>query len=167
MAKDTGRSDGSATDMGRNGVPGGVVVVGVIAVFGPTASGKSAVAEALADGIGTEVVSADAMQAYRGLPLLTNQPERPTRLVGIWPLSHEGAMGEYQRLAHRAIDDLMSGSGQAVVTGGTGLYLRAALADLDVPPAPRAGQRVRWEREYDVDRGMAYSRLAEGDPRAA
>ena len=52
------------------------------------------------DRLGTEVVSADAMQAYRGLPILTNQPERPTRLVGIWPLEHEGSVGEYQQLAH-------------------------------------------------------------------
>src|SRR5262245_13605602 len=68
----------------------------VIAVFGPTASGKSAVAEALADELGTEQVSADAMQMYRGLPILTNQPDRPTRLVALWPLSHEGSVGEYQ-----------------------------------------------------------------------
>jgi hypothetical protein len=51
--------------------------------FGPTASGKSAVAEAAADGLGTEVVSVDALQVYRGLPILTNQPATATRLVGI------------------------------------------------------------------------------------
>ena len=55
--------------------------VSVLALFGPTASGKTAVAEAVADRIGGEVVSADSMQAYRGLPILTAQPERPTRLV--------------------------------------------------------------------------------------
>ena len=63
--------------------------VEVIAIFGPTASGKTAVAEAVADALGTEVVSADAMQVYRGLPILTNQPERPTRLVAIRPLGDE------------------------------------------------------------------------------
>ena len=56
--------------------------VAVIAIFGPTASGKTAVAEALASRLGTEVVSCDALQVYRGLPILTNQPARPTRLVG-------------------------------------------------------------------------------------
>src|SRR3990172_6103778 len=70
----------------------------VLALFGPTASGKTAVAEALADRTGGEVVSADAMQAYRGLPLITNQPDRPTLLVGVWPLDHDGSVGEYQRL---------------------------------------------------------------------
>ena len=80
----------------------------VLAVFGPTASGKSAVAEALTRRIPAEIVSADAMQAYRGLPILTNQPERPTRLVGIWPLDHEGTVGEYQRLAHAAIDEILA-----------------------------------------------------------
>ena len=48
------------------------------------------------------------MQAYRGLPILTNQPERPTRLVGIWPLDHEGSVGEYQRLAHAAVDEILA-----------------------------------------------------------
>ena len=142
-------------------------VCDVIAVFGPTASGKSRIAQALADELGSEVVSADAMQAYRGLPILTNQPERETRLVGVWPLSHEGSVGEYQRLAHEALDDLVAHHGRAVVAGGTGLYLRAALADIDLPPAPRSGDRVRSEREYDVDPERAYARLAEHDPRAA
>jgi tRNA dimethylallyltransferase len=87
--------------------------------------------------------------------------------VGIWPLSHEGSVGEYQRLAHHAVDDLVARSGHAVVAGGTGLYLRAALADLGLPPAPGAGERERWEREYDADPKRAYSRLSERDPHAA
>jgi tRNA dimethylallyltransferase len=139
----------------------------VIAIFGPTASGKSAVAELLADRLGTEVVSADAMQAYRDLPILTNQPERPTRLVGIWPLGYEGSVGEYQRLAHDAIDELVAATGHAVVAGGTGLYLRAALADIELPPAPAAGVRERWERAYDADPERAYATLVERDPHAA
>jgi len=143
------------------------VGVEVVAIFGPTASGKSTVAEGLADRLGTDVVSADAMQAYRGLPILTNQPERPTRLVGIWPLSHEGSVGEYQRLAHDAVDELLAGAGCAVVAGGTGLYLRAALADLELPSAPDAATRERWERAYDEDPQRAFAMLTERDPRAA
>ena len=123
----------------------------VLAVFGPTASGKSAVAEALADHIPAEVVSADSMQVYRGLPILTNQPERPTRLVGIWPLDREGSVAEYQRLAHAAIDEILAAGRTPIVAGGTGLYLRAALAELDLPPAPAPGARERWERAYDED----------------
>ncbi len=141
--------------------------VEVLAVFGPTASGKSAVAEALADRLGSEVVSADAMQAYRGLPILTNQPVRPTRLVGVWPLDHEGSVGEYQRLAHAAIDELVETRGSAVVAGGTGLYLRAALGGLELPPRPAPGDRARWEAFYDADPQRAHAELASRDPAAA
>ena len=105
----------------------------VVAIFGPTASGKSAVAEALAERIPAELVSADAMQAYRGLPILTNQSVRPARLVAIWPLDHEGSVGEYAALAHAAIDEILAAGRTPVVVGGTGLYLRAALADLELP----------------------------------
>jgi tRNA dimethylallyltransferase len=140
----------------------------VLALFGPTASGKSAVAEALAERIDAELVSADAMQAYRGLPILTNQPARPTRLVGIWPLDHEGSVGEYQRLAHAAIDEILAAGRVPIVAGGTGLYLRAALAELGLPPAPPAGARARWERLYEeVGPEQAHAALAARDPAAA
>ncbi len=140
----------------------------VLAVFGPTASGKSAVAEALTERIAAEIVSADAMQAYRGLPILTNQPELPTRLVGIWPLDREGSVGEYQRLAHAAIDEILAAGRTPVVAGGTGLYLRAALAELDLPPAPPPGARERWELLYDeAGAESAHAALAERDPAAA
>jgi tRNA dimethylallyltransferase len=140
----------------------------VLAIFGPTASGKSAVAEALTERIPAEIVSADAMQAYRGLPILTNQPERPTRLVGIWPLDHEGSVGEYQRLAHAAIDEILAAGRTPVVAGGTGLYLRAALAELKLPPPPPAGARERWELLYDEGGAeAAHAKLAELDAEAA
>ena len=80
----------------------------VIGIFGPTASGKSAVAEALAARIPAELVSADAMQVYRDLPLLTNQSTHPSRLVGIWGLEHEASVGEYAPLAHAAIDEILA-----------------------------------------------------------
>jgi tRNA dimethylallyltransferase len=140
----------------------------VLAVFGPTASGKTAVAEAVADRLGGEVVSADSMQAYRGLPVLTAQPERPTRLVGIWPLSHEGSVAEYAHLAHAAIDELLAAGKTPVVAGGTGLYLRAALVDLALPPAPPPGLRAHWEDLYDrLGAERAHAALAERDPEAA
>ena len=140
----------------------------VLAIFGPTASGKTAVAEALAERLPGDVVSADAMQAYRGLPILTNQPGRPTRLVGIWPLEHEGSVGEYQRLAHQAVDEILAAGRAPVVAGGTGLYLRAALGDLDLPPAPPPGARESWERLYDTEGAeRAHAVLAERDAAAA
>jgi tRNA dimethylallyltransferase len=126
------------------------------------------VAEVIADRIGGDVVSADSMQAYGGLPILTAQPARPTRLVGVWPLSHEGSVAEYAALAHREIDDLLATGRTPVVTGGTGLYLRAALAELRLQPAPSVEQRRRWERIYDrVGGEAAHGLLAERDADAA
>ena len=139
----------------------------VFAIFGPTASGKSDVAELLATTLRTEVVSADALQVYRGLEILTNQPERPTRLVAIRDLDTEMSVGEFAGLAHAAIDELVDANGSAVVTGGTGLYLRAALADLAIPPAPARDVRRRWERTYDADAAEAYALLERLDQRAA
>jgi len=140
----------------------------VLAIFGPTASGKSAVAEALARRIPAELVSADSMQVYRGLPVLTNQSDHPTRLVGIWELDHEASVGEYQALAHAAIDEILAAGRTPVVVGGTGLYLRAALAELELPPAPPPQARDRLERLYDrVGAERAHELLAERDPAAA
>jgi tRNA dimethylallyltransferase len=140
----------------------------VLAIFGPTASGKTAVAESVADRLGGEVVSADSMQTYRGLPILTAQPERPTRLVGIWPLSHEGSVAEYGGRAHSAIDELLAAGRTPIVAGGTGLYLRAALVDLGLPPAPPPALRARWEELYDrLGAERAHEVLARRDPEAA
>jgi tRNA dimethylallyltransferase len=77
------------------------------------------------------------------------------------------SVGEYATLAHEAVDELVHEHGSAVVAGGTGLYLRAALADLDVPPAVDASERARAEALYDVDPDAAHSRLGELDPAAA
>lgn len=139
----------------------------VIAIFGPTASGKTAAAEIVARRLGTEVVSADALQVYRGLPVLTDQPARPTRLVAIKEVTEEMSVGEYAALAHAAIDELVERAGAAVVAGGTGLYLRAALTDLRLPPAVPPEARARWERLYDADPAAAFARLRELDPTAA
>jgi len=140
----------------------------VLAIFGPTASGKSDVAEELARRIPAELVSADAMQVYRGLPVLTNQPEFPTRLVGILDVGEEGSVAGYQRLAHAAIDEILAGGRRPIVVGGTGLYLRAALAELALPPPAAPGERERLERLYDQVGGeQAHALLAARDPAAA
>jgi tRNA dimethylallyltransferase len=140
----------------------------VIGIFGPTASGKSAVAEALAACIPAELVSADAMQVYRDLPVLTNQSTHPIRLVGIWDLQHEASVGEYTALAHAAIDEIRAAGRTPVVVGGTGLYLRAALAELSLPPAPEAGARKRLGELYDTEGPeAAHERLSSLDPAAA
>jgi tRNA dimethylallyltransferase len=127
-------------------------VAHVLAIFGPTASGKTAVAE----------------QVFRGLPILTNQSEHPARLVGYLGLDEEGSVAEYQRLAHEAIDEILTAGRTPVVVGGTGLYLRAALADLELPPPPPPGTRDRLERLYDENGAeQAHALLAVRDPEAA
>src|SRR5262252_7590450 len=140
----------------------------VIGLFGPTASGKSDVAAEVTELIPAEVVSADAMQVYDGLPILTNRSRNPERLVGIWPLSQVASVGEYAPLAHAAVDEILGAGRTPLVVGGTGLYFRAALAELELPPAPAPGAREGWERLYD-DEGAAaaHARLAELDPEAA
>jgi tRNA dimethylallyltransferase len=140
----------------------------VLALFGPTACGKTAVAGAITDRIPSEVVSADSAALYRGLEVLTAAPEYRARLVGVFDVEDEVSVGEFQRLAHDAIDAVVGSGRTAVVVGGTGLYLRAALSALEIPPPPPAGARERWERTYD-ERGpeAAYALLVERDPDAA
>jgi tRNA dimethylallyltransferase len=84
------------------------------------------------------------------------------------PLEQEVSVGEYQRLAHGAIDEILAAGGVAVVAGGTGLYLRAALSALGLPPPPAPGERERWGRLYDAaGPERAHALLAERDPAAA
>jgi tRNA dimethylallyltransferase len=144
-------------------VPGGV-----LAIFGPTASGKSAVAAELARRVAAEPISADAFQVYRGLPILTAQPAEPTRLVAIRELHEEFSVGEYGPLAHAAIDEVLAAGRLPVVVGGTGLYLRAALAELELPPPPPPGLRERTVRLYErLGPERAHALLGERDPAAA
>src|SRR4029077_8084881 len=89
----------------------------VIALFGPTASGKTAVARELAERLGGEVVSADSAALYAGIPVITAAPPYRARLVGVVPLDREVSVGEYQALAHAAIDDILAGGRTPVVAG--------------------------------------------------
>jgi len=140
----------------------------VIAIYGPTAGGKTAVAEAVTRRIPSEVVSADAAALFRGLAVLTAAPEHAARLVGVFDLEHDVSVGEFQRLAHEAIDDVLSGGRTPVVVGGTGLYLRAAISDLELPPRPAEDVRRRWEAFYEEHGGVAaHARLQTLDAQAA
>jgi tRNA dimethylallyltransferase len=148
--------------------------VAVVAIFGPTASGKSAVALELAGRIGGEIVSCDAMQLYRGLPILTNQPDAadaarvPHHLVAVWGTDHAGSVAEYAELAHAAVDDILARGRTPIVCGGSGLYLRAALADMPLPPQVPDADRARFERLYDGEgAAAAHARLVAADPAAA
>jgi tRNA dimethylallyltransferase len=146
----------------------------VVALFGPTASGKTATAVALAERGDGDVVAADAMGLYAGLPILTAQPtaaenaRAPHQLVGIWPLDHEGAVGEYAVLAHAAIDECRARDRLPILTGGSGLYLRAALVDLRLPPRVDPSTREACEQLYALQGALAaHAELARIDPAAA
>lgn len=135
-----------------------------LAIFGATATGKTAVAGILRERLGAEVISADSAALYRGLEVITAAPTYPAQLVGVVPLAEEVSVGAYQRLAHAAIDD----AAVPLVVGGTGLYFRAALSAFELPPPPAPGRREHWEREVDsLGPKAAHSLLEELDPAAA
>ena len=131
----------------------------VIALFGPTGVGKTAVAVALAERLRAEygedpvAVSADALQVYRGLEVLTGvagageRARLEHRLLSFLPVDARFSAGQYAELAHAEIDGLVAAGRRPIVLGGTGLYLRAALADLDLRPPPPEGVRERLEFE--------------------
>ena len=128
----------------------------IIALFGPTGVGKTAVAVALAAllrerGEDPVAVSADALQVYAGLQTLTGvaspaeQRRLEHRLLSFLPLDATFSAGQYSELAHAEIDALLDAGRRPIVVGGTGLYLRAALCELDLRPPPPEGVRERWE----------------------
>lgn len=131
----------------------------VIALFGATALGKSDVALELAGLLGADIVVADSMQIYAGLPIITNQPGAETRavvrhhLVGFLPPQEEYTVAEYATRAHEVVDGLLAAGRPVIVEGGSGLYLRAVLGDLAFGEAPDTAHRrqleERWERAPD------------------
>ncbi len=151
----------------------------VIALFGPTGVGKTDVAIAVARrlrGMGETpvAVSADALQVYAGLETLTGaatpQQRRQLehRLLSFLPVDATFSAGQYAALAHAEIDALIASGSRPIVVGGTGLYLRAALTDLSLRPAPAEGVRERWIAELQA-RGPAalHAVLAQRAPWAA
>jgi tRNA dimethylallyltransferase len=151
----------------------------VIAVFGPTGVGKTAIAVALAQllrqrGEDPVAVSADALQVYAGLEILTgvaSPAERSKlehRLISFLPLDASFSVGQYAELAHAEIDDLLAAGRRPIVVGGTGLYLRAALAELNLRPPPAEGTRERWTAELEKHGAPAlHAVLARDAPWAA
>ena len=146
----------------------------VVAIYGPTASGKSATAVALAHQIGGEIVSADSMQVYRGLEHITNQPSEaeregiPHHLVGYVDPFSAYDVAQFARDAHTAIDGILERGNVPIVAGGSGLYLRAALVELTFPPQIDGAIRERIQREVDaLGPAAAHATLVERDPAAA
>ncbi len=141
--------------------------------MGPTAVGKSAVAHGVARVLDGEIVVADPFQRYRGLEIAADSP-RPAELaevayhlVGDLALHESSAAGDYARLAHAAIDDIRARGRVPIVSGGTGLYVRAALADLRFPPQADPAVRDEVDALVADDLDGAVARLREVDPAAA
>jgi tRNA dimethylallyltransferase len=136
----------------------------LLALFGPTASGKTALAGVLRERLGAEVISADSAALYAGLPIITAAPPYPARLVGVVPLEENVSVGEYQRLARAEIDT----AAVPLLVGGTGLYFRAALSSLELPPPAPAERRAFWQAEVErLGSEAAHALLTERDPAAA
>jgi tRNA dimethylallyltransferase len=137
----------------------------VLALFGPTAVGKTGVAVAVAGrlrerGEDPVAVNCDSIQVYRGLETLSGAATDEQRaglehrLLSFVDPSEEFSAGRYAAVAHREIDSLLAEGRRPIVVGGTGLYLRAALADLDLRPPVPAEVREEVEREIE-ERGSA------------
>ncbi len=144
-----------------------------IAVVGPTAAGKSDLSLALARALGGEVVNADSMQLYRGMDIGTAKltaEERsgvPHHLLDIWPVTRTASVSEYQLLARAAIADIQDRGRTPILVGGSGLYVRAALDNLEFPGTD-PDLRARLERELaEVGPAELHARLRAVDPAAA
>ncbi len=152
----------------------------VLAIFGPTGVGKTGVAIALAEELRARgedplAISCDALQVYEGLGVLTGvataeeRIELEHRLVGFVPVTKPFSVGDYMRLAHAEIDRALEAGRRPIVVGGTGLYLRAAVAELSLEKAPpEAEDSELWSPQtrlpttifgLDMDRAQLYERI--------
>ncbi|MGH3647028.1 MAG: tRNA (adenosine(37)-N6)-dimethylallyltransferase MiaA [Micromonosporaceae bacterium] len=161
----------------RRGLPCRVLDAGavtrVIAVVGPTASGKSALGVTLARALGGEVINADSMQLYAGMDIGTaklTDAERegvPHHLLDIWPVTREASVAEYQELARAAVDRLRAASRPPLLVGGSGLYVRSVLDKFEFPGTdPELRSRLEAELAT-VGAPALHRRLATLDPVAA
>ncbi|MBV9487606.1 MAG: tRNA (adenosine(37)-N6)-dimethylallyltransferase MiaA [Frankiaceae bacterium] len=145
----------------------------VVAVVGPTATGKSALGVAIAAAVGGEVINADSMQLYRGMDIGTaklTDAERsgvPHHLLDIWDVTQTASVADYQARARGRIDELLAGGVTPVLVGGSGLYVRAVLDRIEFPGTDA---EVRGQLEADlaeVGAPALHARLAAVDPAAA
>jgi tRNA dimethylallyltransferase len=151
----------------------------VIALFGPTGVGKTEIAIALAGllrerGERPVAVSADALQVYTTIEVLTGAADAGERaalehrLISFLPVDATFSVGQYAELAHSEIDGLLEAGNRPIVVGGTGLYLRAAISELNLRPPPPEGIREHWEEELSRRGAPAlHALLAERAPWAA
>lgn len=145
----------------------------VLAVVGPTATGKSDLAVAIAQQLDAEVINADSMQLYTGMDIGTAKLPPDERggithhLLDVWPVTKSAAVAEYQSMARAAIAEIHSRGKLPLLVGGSGLYIRGALDRLDFPgESPPIRARIMTELD-DLGAPALHSRLAALDPAAA
>ncbi|MEZ5116391.1 MAG: tRNA (adenosine(37)-N6)-dimethylallyltransferase MiaA [Candidatus Nanopelagicales bacterium] len=145
----------------------------MVAVVGPTGTGKSDLGVALARALDGEVVNADSMQVYQGMDVGTaklTEAERggvPHHLLDVWLVRHAVSVAEYQALARATVDDVLARGRVPLLVGGSGLYVGAVVDDLRFPGTD-AEVRARWEAELDrLGPQALHDLLAERDPDAA
>lgn len=145
----------------------------LIAIVGPTGTGKSDLALALAQAVAGEIVNADAMQLYRGLDVGTAKPtpaERadvPHHLLDVLDVSETASVAAYQRAARAAVEGVLAAGRTPVLVGGSGLYVQAVVDELEFPGTDPA---LRAELQSELDRlgpAALHARLAALDPAAA
>ncbi len=145
----------------------------VVALYGATALGKSDVALELAGILHADIVVADSMQVYAGLPIVTNQPDAGARsraahhLVGWRSPQEECSVAEYAAVAHEVLDRLLGAGRPVIVEGGSGLYLRAVLGDLSFGGAPDEARRRALEARWLRDPGDLVAELERRAPDVA
>ena len=145
----------------------------VIAVVGPTASGKSDLALDLALALDGEVINADSMQVYQGMDIGTAKlPPNERRgithhMLDLWPVTQTANVAEYQRLARLAVDDIHQRGRIPILVGGSGLYVRAVVDDLSFPGTdPQIRARLEGELEAEGPQAL-HARLVQQDPVSA
>ena len=149
--------------------------ISVVVVAGPTASGKTRLAVELCRTLSGEVVSADSMQLYRGMPIATAQPTPaemcgvPHHLIGFLPIGQPFSVADYVPMAAQVIRQVTAAGHLPVVTGGTGLYIRSLLQGLsfapeNADPTIRSGLECRLQQEGAA---VLYAELQQADPAAA
>lgn len=146
----------------------------VIAVVGPTASGKTSLGVALAKQLGGEVISADSMQIYEQMDIATAKPTLremdgvPHHLIGFLPVGQSFSVAQYKSLCYRCIQDVLSRGKTPILVGGTGLYLDAVIHNTTFFENANTDARDVLSRQYDVEGGEAMlERLRQIDPNAA
>ena len=145
----------------------------LIIICGPTATGKSDLALEVADSFNGEVVNADSMQLYRGMDIgtaklsLSERKSIPHHLLDILSVSEDASVAQYQSLARAVIDEIRERGKAAVVVGGTGLYIKSIIDEMNFPETDPAIRKKLEDEAEIVGAAGLYARLKEVDPEAA